>query len=451
MFYYGGIPFLTGVGVMLALVAYLSLYPALFGAVVSGMRKGAYGADRLVTPLGPVYAASLFTALEYLRGNLFTGFPWSLVGYTQAMNTPLVQISDITGVWGLTALVVFVNAGLYRLSWWALNRDTRPPVVEVLAPLVILTLAFSYGSMRIKQVDREVAGWRPLRAAVTQGNIDQSLKWDKTFQHKTLEIYRDLTLRAAAEGARLVIWPETAVPYYFGENPANDAFISRAVKESGAHVLTGSPAFGYDSRTRILNYFNSAYLLGPDGGISGRYDKVHLVPFGEYVPLKRFLPFIRKLTEGVGDFKSGPGPVPIEYEGGSMGVLICYEAIFPELSRGAIRNGAGLLVNITNDAWFGKTSAPYQHFEMSVVRAVENRAFLLRAANTGISAVVDPAGRVLKETMLFETTLLVDDVALKEGGLTFYTRHGDVFAYACIVVSIIFLATLRIRRSADVR
>jgi apolipoprotein N-acyltransferase len=175
---------------------------------------------------------------------------------------------------------------------------------------------------------------------------------------------------------------------------------------------------------------NSAYLLRSDGIVAGRYDKVHLVPYGEYVPLRQLFPFIGKLVAGVGDFRSGKGFVPLVSDGRRFGVLICYEGIFPEAARDYKRNRADLLVNITNDAWFGRTSAPYQHLSMTVFRAIENRLYLVRAANTGVSAVIDPTGVILSRTGVFERTVLKGEVKFIDEK-TFYAAYGDLFVYLC--------------------
>ncbi len=182
---------------------------------------------------------------------------------------------------------------------------------------------------------------------------------------------------------------------------------------------------------------NSAYLLRPDGAVAGRYDKVHLVPYGEYVPLRRLFPFIGKLVAGVGDFRPGKGFDPLVSDGRRLGVLICYEAIFPEAARDYKRNRADLLVNITNDAWFGRTSAPYQHLSMTVFRAIENRLYLVRAANTGISAVIDPTGKILSRTGVFERTVLKGEVKFIDEK-TFYAAYGDLFVYLCGIVLILY-------------
>jgi apolipoprotein N-acyltransferase len=184
-----------------------------------------------------------------------------------------------------------------------------------------------------------------------------------------------------------------------------------------------------------VSFFNRAYLASPDAQILGSYDKVHLVPFGEYVPLKRFLPFVQRLVAAAGDFLPGDSQAPLKFPKASAGVLICFESIFPELGRAMTANGAALLVNLTNDAWYGMSSAPYQHFSMAVFRAVENRRPVIRAANTGISAFILPNGRILEQSGLFTETLLTREIPLPYPGLTLYTRYGDFFAMALTIFS----------------
>src|SRR5574337_1158772 len=438
MYFYGGVPFAAGVGVMLALVAYLSVYPAVFGLLVS-----VNGNTSPITRM--ILIPPLWVGLEFVRGHLFTGFPWVLLGYSQVKYLPVIQIADITGVWGLSFIIMLVNFALSLNVKSLLRGENEFPLKESLLALLMLSSTFFYGYLRIKQVDSDAARWRGMRVGIAQGSIDQSLKWDSSFRKETLEIYRVLTLDAGRKEARLIVWPETAIPFFFEPDAVRDG-VGGILKESGSFVLTGSPSDNYNQAGR-LNYFNSAYLLSPAGEAVGRYDKMHLVPFSEYVPLKKFLPFIHKLTEGVGDFVEGPGAIPIKFEGGGIGTLICYESIFPEIARLSVMNGATVLANITNDAWFGYTSAPYQHFEMAILRAVENRVYLLRAANTGISAVIDPVGRVRKKTALFERTAIIDDIRLKDNGVTFYTLRGDIFAYGCVILAGIFAATGLKRRS----
>ncbi|EKD36591.1 MAG: hypothetical protein ACD_75C01451G0001, partial [uncultured bacterium] len=215
-------------------------------------------------------------------------------------------------------------------------------------------------------------------------------------------------------------------------------------RSSGAALLFGSPS--YEENGGRIDYMNSAYLLRPDGTVSGRYDKVHLVPYGEYVPLRKFFPFIGKMVSGVGDFRPGKGFHPLAADGVRLGILICYEGIFPEGGRDYKREKANLLVNITNDAWFGKTSAPYQHLSMTVFRAVENRLYLVRTANTGISAIIDPMGTILARTGIFERAVLKGEVKIIDEK-TFYAAYGDIFVYLCgLALLILFIISIKQRR-----
>ncbi len=430
MHYYGGLGFGQSLPVLLLLSSYLALFFGFFALLSRLSPASGFGAL--------IFLPSLWVSMEYLRGHLFTGFPWALSGYSLVHNIVLIQVADITGVWGLCFLVIFVNVALclFIVSGMKGSPGSVGPVV---AAVLLLTVAGGYGAFRIRQVESAVKGWTTVRAALAQGNIDQSVKWDKRYQAETLRIYRRLTERASAAGAGLVVWPETAVPFYLEKNRAGKKIVTDIARQNKVRLLTGSPAYDYNKKNKGVSLYNSAYVISGKGRITGRYDKVHLVPYGEYVPLKRFMPFIKKLTVGVGDFASGKGPAPLDINGYKAGVLICYEAIFPALARASVRAGAVLLVNITNDAWFGKTAAPYQHLDMALLRAVENRVYLLRSANTGISAVIDPVGRIKKQTELFTEDLVVLDVALKSGLETFYTAYGDVFAYICLFFSGVFV------------
>lgn len=445
MYYYGGVPVLISIPVMFALSAYLAVYFALFGLFFPYMSSRA--------PVFRVVAiAALWVSLEYLRGHLFTGFPWVLLGYSQMPYLPVIQIADITGVSGLSFIVIAVNAALFFLIKSYMEKEKERPGKHIGEAAVIAALFAStlvYGFVRIEQVDAEASRWGGFKAGIAQGSIDQSVKWDRSLRSKTIEIYKSLSIEASKKGASFILWPETAAPFFLGSNKTETETVTDAAVQSKAFILTGAPAYSYNSDTNGYRYFNSAYLIDNKGEITGRYDKFHLVPYGEYVPLKRFFPFIKKLTVGVGDFAEGRGPYPIGFMGGDIGVLICYEAIFPEIARETVKNGAAFLVNITNDAWFGTTSAPYQHFEMSRMRAVENRVYLMRAANTGISAFIAPSGRVIVRTGLFEKTFITEKVGIKNGAwTTFYTQFGDVFAYGCLVISVLFLLTrLKKRRT----
>ena len=313
----------------------------------------------------------------------------------------------------------------------------------------LVALFAVYGVLRMKTVEAESARWKTIKVALAQGSIDQGVKWDGRYQQETVDIYSKLTREAAQEGAKLVVWPETALPYHYDPDEVRGGLVGALARDTSTYILTGSPSYIYNPQTKDVSYFNSAFLIAPSGETAGRYDKFHLVPFGEYLPLRGILPF-DKLTAGIGDFTEGPGPVPMSFNEASVGTLICFESIFPEIARGHVQGGANLLATITNDAWFGRTSAPYQHFQMSIFRAVENRSYLVRSANTGISGVIDPAGRVRKTTGLFERVAIVDEVGLRQGPLTFYGVYGDFFAWGCVVISAAFLVLRKRLTGPDV-
>ena len=280
--------------------------------------------------------------------------------------------------------------------------------------------------------------------SLIQGNIDQSIKWNENFQKETINIYEELSLRRPPAHGGLIVWPETAVPFNFQDE--ND--LRRQLKElpikTKSWLLFGS--MSYAAGGKETDYFNSAYLLSPVGDISGKYDKVHLVPYGEYVPLRTIFPFISSLAAGIGDFAEGKGFHPLNMNERKIGVLICYEGILPQAARQYKNAATELLVNITNDAWFGTTSAPHQHLSMTVFRAVETRLYLVRAANTGVSAIVDPAGRVVARTEIFKKDEIqgrVKFIALP----TLYAQYGDLIVWAgfiCLVV--LFLWSLKGRK-----
>lgn len=441
MFNYGGVPVAAAILVMLVLVLYMALYWGIVGALYT-FTRGLPGVARLL--LIPAF----WVGLEYARAHILTGFPWVLIGYTQSPYPALIQVADATGVWGVSFAVVALNASLAFLAAALLFKDSGRKVsfLPVLVAVILVVSMAVYGAVRIKMVDGESSTWRTLRVALAQGSIDQGVKWDGRYQQETINIYRKLTEDASNRQARLVIWPETAIPYYYDPEEVKDGQIGALARSTSTYILTGSPAYNYNPELNKVTYFNSAFLIDPKGETVGRYDKYHLVPFGEYLPLRGILPF-EKLTAGIGDFTEGQGPVPITFAEASIGTLVCFESIFPEIARGHVKNGATLLATITNDAWFGRTSAPSQHFQMAIFRAVENKAFLVRSANTGVSGIIDPVGRVRKTTGLYERTAVVDDVGLRKGPLTFYTIYGDVFAWGCSIISVVFLA-LRKRKAS---
>ena len=430
---YGKLNWGLSVCIYLLFVAYLALFVAV---AVWLMRKGELAGISAAFSF-PV----LWAGLEYLRSFLLTGFPWASLGYSQYRLLPLIQFADITGVYGLSFAIILGNVVVYRLLRGLFGRRQQQyPVYSAAAFILLMIAVTGYGFYRLNQ---SVEG-NPFRVALIQGNISQDVKWNPAFQEATVSIYERLSRQAAAGGTDLVVWPESAAPFFFQSDFRYAARIRNLARELKSALVFGSPAYErIDGQDR---YLNSAFLLGVDGEMVGRSDKIHLVPFGEYVPLGRFLPFIHRLVEGIGDFSPGLKAVPLNTGKTVIGVLVCFEGIFPELSREYVRAGARVLVNISNDAWYKRSSAPYQHLSMTVFRAVENRVPLVRATNTGITAVIDDRGHIRQMTRLFQEAFVTGEV--RQGtDATVYCRFGDLFAGCCLAGSaVIGLLSLRRRK-----
>jgi apolipoprotein N-acyltransferase len=422
MVLYGHIPMFQAAVILILLAAYLALYPACFTSLIAWLRP---------KPLHLILLApSLWVALEMLRNRLFTGFPWELLGYSQYHHLRVIQVADLFGVYAVSGLIVLFNCALtigvlgwLELQWHQYLPSRKSAHRCAAAVLALMVGLYLYGGWRMHLTDQVATSSEQAKVALVQGNIDQAQKWDPRFQVLTVVKYRQLSLEPTAKSADLIVWPETATPFYFLADPVLTQMVMEGIKRTQAYFVIGSPSYATENREQLI-YHNSAYLISPQGEPKGQYDKVHLVPFGEYVPLKRFLPFIHKLVAQVGDFRPGLRGNTLPWKNHALGMLICYEAIFPELARAMVQNGADLLVNITNDAWFGRTSAAYQHFSMAVFRAVENRRVLVRSANTGISGFIDANGRVLETTALFEQAVIARSVPLLKIHSP-YSRWGD--------------------------
>ena len=429
---YGMIPLYLSLLILLLFAAYLSLFTAGFAMAVNWVCKDAKTLV-LIVPL-------LWVVFEYVRAHLFTGFPWELLGYSQYRILPIIQIADVLGVYGLSCLVAMGNCivfliylSLSKYKWNGHAPTKKHVIVSLGCFIVILSSVWGYGIWRIHSIDKVVAAAPTQRISVIQGNIGQQMKWDPAFQLATIDQYIALSRQNTGADPHLVVWPETAMPFYFGHNAPLTKRVFNGIEPIEADFIISSPAF--IRREKSVEYRNRAFMLtAGNHKISGVYDKAHLVPFGEYVPFKKWLPFIGKLVEQVGDFTAGEKGANLEWGEHRIGMLICYELIFPYLSRESTRNGANLLINITNDAWYGRTSAPYQHFSMAVFRAVENRRALARSANTGISGFVDPTGKVIATSPIFEEAALTAQIPLVNVA-TLYTRFGDWFSLICVVVS----------------
>lgn len=440
MHQYGKMPFAVSFLVMLLLAGYCALYVGSFCAVLA-LTPDRRGLIRTWT------APALWVALEWARTYLLSGFPWALLGYSQYHNLTVIQVADVTGVYGVSFMLVLANVVATRIADAVITRATdaggRPPLPWIAAPLAATLIAgvVAYGQWRLSP-QRDSAGDHTVRIGLVQPNVDQAQKWDAAYRRDTIDRHKRLSLQISDE-ADLVIWPEAATPFLFDVETTYKEELLSFVRERSVPLLFGSPAV--ESRTDgQLRLLNSAYLVSGDGVVLDRYDKVHLVPFGEYIPLQGILSFLDKLVVGIGDFVPGPGPRVLGAPGGRLGIVICFEVIFPDLVRQFVDQGADYMVTITNDAWFGQSGAPYQHFAMVVFRAVENRIAFARAANTGISGFIDAEGHILRTTDLFVEGALGGEV--RTGGpRTFYTAYGDLFAHFCVILTLFVAAAARYR------
>jgi apolipoprotein N-acyltransferase len=432
---YGHAPAWVGVGAPLLLAVYPGALVGAFAAASAWLRAP-----------GPLALAVLWTAFEHARSWLFTGFPWGSLGYAQHENALLLGLAPWAGVYG----VAFVSAlgGFAALACMLGAGAARRRALAMLGAVVVLHAAGALG--------REPAepGAGALRVAVLQGNIDQGVKWSPEWAERTLVIYEDLTREAAARGARLVAWPETAVPGAPDGEAALERRLAALARQTGAALLVGAVGLRFDAAGELLAFYDSALLYAPSGARLDRYDKSHLVPFGEYLPFRALLGrFIRALATGAArsDVSAGEAPrtvaLPARPEGEpavTLGVPICYELLFPDLVRRFAGGGAQLLVAITNDAWYGRTGAPYQFLAITALRSAETGLWTARAANTGVSAWIDARGAVREQTPIFERGLLVQDVPLRDPARpTFYARAGDWLPILCWLAG----AALLLRRA----
>ena len=438
---YGFLPVYLSIVILFLLAVVLAVFIGLFSAALTAFGKTPVRC-LLMAPVG-------WVALEYLRSFIFSGFPWELLGYSQFNRLQLIQISDIFGVYGLSGLIVLTNGTfliwllkITRRRWQEENISNRLALGSIVTLAAAMGLTLLYGQWRLNTINEKIAAAPKARVSVIQGNIDQGIKWNPAFQIDTVKKYNRLSASVIEKNPDLIVWPESATPFYFLVNIKPSELVFDGIHQTGKDYLIGSPSF--ERNRNGDRYYNSAFLISPKNKTMGRYDKTHLVPYGEYVPFKKWLPFLGKIVAQVGDFDTGKVGSTLQWKDQHLGIQICYEIIFPALSRAMADNNATLLINITNDAWFGKTSGPYQHFSMAVFRAVENRRSLARAANTGISGFVDPAGRVLESTpLLVEAAITRPLPLLREKSI--YTRTGDLFARGCMGIVILLTAAGIIR------
>ena len=427
---YGGLEAWVGALINLALIAYLALFPALF-AVIMRILVTRFGTMALAT------APLVWVATELGRTYFFTGFPWVLLGYSQTSVAPVAQLASVAGVYGLSGLVAGVSTGL---ALFALGGSVTRRLAAVALPLALVTVVAVWGSARVARSELTAAG-DPVRVGLIQGNVRQDEKWDRDKATSIFGDYLRMTEEAIAQGAEVVVWPEASTPFFFEEDRASSDRVREIARRSRVPILVGSDQLERGAAVRL---YNAAFVVGPDGSTAGVYRKMHLVPFGEYVPLQRLFFFAAPLVEAVGAFSAGDEAVLLPIRNRLASTAICYEIVYPALVRRFVTGGSELLTTITNDAWFGRSSAPYQHFAQAAMRAIENGRYLVRAANTGVSGVVDPYGRTVTSSRIFEPAVIVSEARFLTGS-TFYARHGDVFAYAAAIVTLAMLVVARRR------
>ena len=428
---YGHAPVAVGVLAPVGLAAYVALFTAAFAAAYAWL-----SARGLASPLA---TAALWTVVDWLRSCVFTGFPWATLGYAQHANPALLGLAPWTGVYGLSFVTVLGASGALA-AWRDLRRDGRPGRGAVAA---LGAVAFCAGAGLASQLSVRDAEGERVRVAVLQGNIDQGVKWSPEWFESTLETYLDLTREAAAAGAQLVVWPESALPAAVEVDGDARDLLARLARGANVSLVVGAVGIEAGGAGEPPHVFDSAFVVAPDGTPQERYDKTHLVPFGEYVPFQELLgSILSAVARGIATIGVTPGAEPRAIavplpgpEGRSVtvGIPICYELLFPDLVRRFARDGAELLLAITNDAWYGRTGAPYQFLAITALRAAETGLWTARAANTGVSAIIDGRGRVREQTRIFERAWLVADLPRRPAreGATFYVRHGDWFAVAC--------------------
>jgi apolipoprotein N-acyltransferase len=430
----------TSVAVLInaALIAFQALFVGIFALIVRRLVAQSGTIALMASPL-------VWVSIELGRTHVFTGFPWVLLGYSQVTVLPIAQLASLLGVYGVSALVAGVSAAFAFMAVQRGPARTRLAPMGVMAAIV-LGVAI-WGGLRVGRGTLTSQG-EAMRIGVVQGNVDQHQKRNSAYAPAIFQDYMRMTREAIDQGAAAVIWPESSAPFMFNEDKLAAAQVRGLAMDKGVSILLGSDEIERPARPGDLpdKYYNSAFLIRPDGTTGGVYRKIHLVPFGEYVPLRRLLFFVSPLVEAIGDFSAGTDAVLLPLNGHLVSTAICYEVVYPDLVRQFVRGGSELLTTITNDAWFGRTSAPYQHFAQASMRAIEEGRYLARAANTGVSGFVDPYGRVLSATRIFEPAVVVGEIRFLKVA-TVYSRTGDVFAYACALTTVAFLLMTR-RRSA---
>jgi apolipoprotein N-acyltransferase len=428
---YGGVNAPAALGILLLFCMYLALYHGAFALLISLLAgKGSF------TPRALLLSPFVWVTVELARTRI-TGFPWDLLGITQVDNIPLARFATATGVYGLSFEIMIVNAA-FAASFLVPREKRRKLLLAAVCAAIVLQAG------RLIPAPAFPADHT---ATLVQANIPvvEGADWTKEYFDTTLQDLVSLsksstnTSNPVVSDSNLIVWPENPAPFYTSDPPFRDA-LTQLARETHSWILAGSVGIQNANQltSRPTQIYNSAALVDPNGQLVGRYDKIHLVPFGEYVPFKNIFSFAGGLTKEVGDFSPGKSRAPLDAGGKELGVFICYESIFPDEIRQLPARGAQVLVNISNDGWYGDSGAYAQHLRQARMRAVENERWLLRDTNTGVTASIDPYGRIVASVPRKIRTALQAPYALSNT-ITFYTRHGDWFACLCAIISVLAL------------
>jgi len=442
---YGGVGTLAAAGLLFLFCLYLAIYHGVFGLLISllagpGDGESTNHFNRRALLLAPF----AWVAVELARTRI-TGFPWNLLGISQVDNIPLSHIATVTGVYGLSFEIMVVNTALaaaFVLRTERGQRSKRKPLLLATVSAMVVLQAGRLVSPPIVPTDHT--------ARLVQQNIPvlQGGDWTKEYFEGTLRDLSRISLSApganssgpdqppaSSEHPDLIVWPESPAPFY-STDPMFRETVSNIARQAQTWMLVGSLGIRNAGETpeRATELYNSGSLVNPAGEWGERYNKMHLVPFGEYVPFKRVFGFAGGLTKEVGDFSPGTSRAALQ-AGSKLGVFICYESIFPDEIRQLAANGAEVFVNLSNDGWYGDSGAYAQHLKQARMRAVENDRWLLRDTNTGVTAAIDPYGRVVSG-MPRKVRDAMDAHYALTNVTTFYTRHGDWFAYLCAIISV---------------
>lgn len=430
------IPWLMTPALIVA-VLYLALYPAFFCLLLRAAGGGHRGTALVIAP-------ALWTLLELMRSRGEIGFPWGCAGYSVSGHLQMIQIASFIGVYGLSFIVLTVNS-LFAAA--LLSRGFVRRSVPAAAGIVVILLNGSIGGSLIPG-DEKTGALDSVTVAIMQPNIDLKIKWDPVYTDTIFGAYEQLCREVRPLEPELYIFPETAAPAYINYEPRYRRRIVRLARELDTPIFIGYLDAQRDEKTGEMNIFNAAGLFARDGKLTAQYEKVHLLPFGEALPLSWKFPALKKINFGQGNFQPGTSFDLIATGGRLFGTLICFEAIFPEISRHYSARGAVFLVNITNDGWFGDTPGPVQHAQMCILRSVENRRSLVRSANTGISMVIDPWGRITSSIGLGREGTIVEPIIVSSRR-TLYSRVGEfpVVGVSLLLVGMGILRTLIRRRS----